>query len=179
MHVIRIAPYFNLPGTTNASGFNLGGNRASQDQDKMDVTQKVDLETQNPEAQNALTEAALYEANEAQETPSQQTNDDSIFSGLSIDQNWDTDSAVGTEGVSSTESLWPSIYAYVEENGRRYHKYKEGKYYFPNDEAEQDRLDLKHHLFLLTLDGKLALAPIEEMPGGIHNVLDIGTGTRI
>lgn len=49
----------------------------------------------------------------------------------------------------------------------------------PNDEAEQDRLDLQHHLFLLTLDGKLALAPIEEMIGGIHNVLDIGTGTGI
>jgi ribosomal protein L11 methylase PrmA len=34
-------------------------------------------------------------------------------------------------------------------------------------------------LFLLTFDGKLSLAPIEEMPGGIHNVIDIGTGTGI
>jgi len=148
----------------------------------MDVTQKVDPKTQNPEAQNALVEAALNEtneANEAQETPAQNTSEGSTISGLSIDQNWDADSAVGTERESSTESLRSSIYAYVEENGRRYHKYKEGKYYFPNDEEEQDRLDLQHHLFLLTLDGKLALAPIEEMPGGIHNVLDIGTGTGI
>jgi hypothetical protein len=44
---------------------------------------------------------------------------------------------------------------------------------------EQDRLDLQHHLFLLTFDGKLCLAPIEEMKGGIHNVIDIATGTGI
>jgi ribosomal protein L11 methylase PrmA len=40
-------------------------------------------------------------------------------------------------------------------------------------------LDLQHHLFLLTFDGKLNLAPIEEMPGGVRNVIDIGTGTGI
>jgi hypothetical protein len=34
-------------------------------------------------------------------------------------------------------------------------------------------------LFTLTFDGKLHIAPIEEMKGGIHNVLDIGTGTGI
>jgi len=32
---------------------------------------------------------------------------------------------------------------------------------------------------LLTLDGKLHLAPVEEMEGGLHNVLDIATGTGI
>jgi hypothetical protein len=40
-------------------------------------------------------------------------------------------------------------------------------------------LDLQHHLFTLTFDGKLHIAPIEEIKGGIHNVLDIGTGTGI
>jgi hypothetical protein len=151
----------------------------SQDEDKTNVTQKADPEVQNAQSQTELTEDALNAVNNAQETQAQHTNAGSVISGLSIDQNWDADSAVGTERVSSTESLRSSIYAYVEENGRRYHKYKEGKYYFPNDEVEQDRLDLQHHLFLLTLDGKLALAPIEEMRGGIHNVLDIGTGTGI
>jgi SAM-dependent methyltransferase len=34
-------------------------------------------------------------------------------------------------------------------------------------------------MFLLTLDGRLHLAPIENMPGGVHNVLDIATGTGI
>jgi len=38
---------------------------------------------------------------------------------------------------------------------------------------------LQHHLFTLTFDGKLHVAPIEELKGGIHNVLDIGTGTGI
>ncbi|KAF4637046.1 hypothetical protein G7Y89_g1041 [Cudoniella acicularis] len=44
-------------------------------------------------------------------------------------------------------------------------------------ETEQDRLDLQHHLFLLTLRGKLHLAPIENMQ--LHNVMDIATGTGI
>ena len=44
---------------------------------------------------------------------------------------------------------------------------------------EQDRLDLQHNIYLLMLDGRLNLAPIEEMKGGIHNVLDIATGTGI
>ena len=30
---------------------------------------------------------------------------------------------------------------------------------------------------LLTLDGKLHVAPIEDIAGGLHNVLDIATGT--
>ncbi len=42
-----------------------------------------------------------------------------------------------------------------------------------------NKADLQHHLFTLTFDGKLHIAPIEELKGGIHNVLDIGTGTGI
>jgi hypothetical protein len=40
-------------------------------------------------------------------------------------------------------------------------------------------IDLQHHLFLLTLQGMLYLSPIEGMKGGLHRVLDIGTGTGI
>lgn len=36
--------------------------------------------------------------------------------------------------------------------------------------------DLQHHLFLLTLDGRLSLAPIGN---NLQNVLDVGTGTGI
>ena len=36
-------------------------------------------------------------------------------------------------------------------------------------------VDLQHHLFLLTLDGKLNLAPVSKP----QYVLDIGTGTGI
>jgi SAM-dependent methyltransferase len=55
---------------------------------------------------------------------------------------------------------------------------KEGKYSFPNDEPENDRLDLQHHLFILTLDGKLYTAPIPKEKS-LHRVLDVGTGTGI
>lgn len=37
-------------------------------------------------------------------------------------------------------------------------------------------IDIQHQLFVLTLHGKLHLAPLGE---GIHNVLDIATGTGI
>lgn len=49
-------------------------------------------------------------------------------------------------------------------------------YKFPNDELEQDRLDMFHHIFKLVLGGQLFLAPIQEGP---LRVLDIGTGTGI
>jgi len=42
--------------------------------------------------------------------------------------------------------------------------------------AEQDRLDLQHHMLLIMLNGKLLLAPISPH---VQDVLDIGTGTGI
>lgn len=45
----------------------------------------------------------------------------------------------------------------------------------PNDESEQDRLDLSHQMFKLTMGNKLYLAPID-IPA---RILDIGTGTGI
>jgi SAM-dependent methyltransferase len=71
--------------------------------------------------------------------------------------------------------LASSITNYTYENGRRYHAYKEGEYYLPNDEAEQARLDLQHHIYRLCLGGSLYRAPISNP----HSVLDIGTGTGI
>jgi len=46
----------------------------------------------------------------------------------------------------------------------------------PNDADEMDRLDLQHHLFLMTFGSKLALSPIGEK---LNKVLDVGTGTGI
>ncbi|CAG8977293.1 hypothetical protein HYALB_00012985 [Hymenoscyphus albidus] len=89
----------------------------------------------------------------------------------------DNDSAIGGMSVvTSTQSLRSSIYEDVEENGRTYHRFKEGKYPLPNDAQEQERLDLQHALFGVTLEGKLHLAPIAD---GIENCLDIATGTGI
>ncbi|KXH66190.1 hypothetical protein CSAL01_07632 [Colletotrichum salicis] len=53
------------------------------------------------------------------------------------------------------------------------------EYLFPNDERENDRLDLQHNLYLLTLDYKLGLAPPNNENSGVKRVLDIGTGTGL
>lgn len=44
----------------------------------------------------------------------------------------------------------------------------------PNDEKEQDRMDILSYLFILALDGKLFLAPIGDHP---QRILDLGCGT--
>lgn len=49
------------------------------------------------------------------------------------------------------------------------------EYMLPNDEREQDRLDLQHHSFRVMLNGKLGLAPIKSP----NRVLDLATGTGI
>lgn len=89
--------------------------------------------------------------------------------------NSDNDSAFDANSSAST-SLASSILHYEYSNGRRYHGFRSGAYVLPNDEQEQDRLDLLHHIFLLILGGKLYDAP---MPSPPKRVLDIGTGTGI
>lgn len=93
----------------------------------------------------------------------------------SVSSSRDTDSAVDVGVESSTVSLQDGIFMHVKENGRTYHAFNEGKYVLPNDEKEQERLDLQHHLFLLT-HHRLHVAPL---PRSVHNVLDIGTGTGL
>lgn len=46
----------------------------------------------------------------------------------------------------------------------------------PNDDEEQDRMDLGHHIYRLVLGGDLFLAPIGHK---VKRVLDLGTGTGI
>ena len=95
------------------------------------------------------------------------------------DEASDLDSAIGAgDTTPSTASLTDSILKYRQENGRTYHAYKDGKYMGPNDEPEQDRLDLQHHLFSLTFDGKLFTAPIPKDQKA-NRVLDVGTGTGV
>jgi SAM-dependent methyltransferase len=80
-------------------------------------------------------------------------------------------------GSTGSTSVTSSIRDYKYENGRRYHAFREGKYLLPNDEDEQDRLDLHHHIFRLMLGGRLYRAPIN--PENTQQVLDYGTGTGI
>ncbi|TDZ40530.1 putative methyltransferase tdiE [Colletotrichum trifolii] len=89
----------------------------------------------------------------------------------------DGSSSVGESSVNeSLASLRSSILDYRRENGRTYHRLSEGKYLFPNDEREQDRLDLTHHLWILTLKDELCLSPKKD---GANRVLDLGTGTGV
>ncbi|KAB5518907.1 S-adenosyl-L-methionine-dependent methyltransferase [Coniochaeta sp. 2T2.1] len=97
--------------------------------------------------------------------------------GLSIDSDdSDATSSLGDVNVASSSlSATSSVFEFVEKYGRTFHRYKEGKYYLPNDEQEQSRLDLQHALASRLLEGKLYLAPINRP----NRVLDFGTGTGI
>ncbi|KAH6854984.1 S-adenosyl-L-methionine-dependent methyltransferase [Chaetomium sp. MPI-CAGE-AT-0009] len=87
-----------------------------------------------------------------------------------------TDDGYGTDSnTTASTSLADSVRDYIFENGRRYHKFREGRYNFPNDDVEQQREDMKHAMVKM-LCGQLYFAPIGEHP---HEVLDIGTGTGI
>lgn len=89
--------------------------------------------------------------------------------------NSDRDSAIDSGESSNSTSLASSILDYEYANGRRYHAYHKGSYLLPNDEEEQDRLDLLHHVCLLVLGGRLFVSPLPKP----QRVLDVGTGTGI
>ncbi|KAF2691045.1 S-adenosyl-L-methionine-dependent methyltransferase [Lentithecium fluviatile CBS 122367] len=95
-----------------------------------------------------------------------------------VDTTSEEDSTYDEDEVRSyATSLSSSVEKYKWEHGRRYHSYREGAYNFPNDESEQDRLDLSHHLCLMLLDDKLHLADLpQDKP---LRILDVGTGTGI
>lgn len=103
-------------------------------------------------------------------TPSTMVND------LAVDVHAADSGIEDSDLDSETTSVHSSIYRYRFENGRRYHAYRDGEYWGPNDERAQDHLDIAHNLWLKTQDGKLALAPLPEKIG---KVLDVGCGTGI
>ncbi|KAL1962493.1 hypothetical protein VTN77DRAFT_9614 [Rasamsonia byssochlamydoides] len=88
----------------------------------------------------------------------------------------DADSALGDDKESSTVSLSESVFNYQYENGRRYHAFRAGAYPLPNDEPEQDRMDMQHHIYLLIFGGQLYRAPL---PNHVGRVLDVGCGTGL
>ncbi|KAF7846114.1 hypothetical protein BT93_L5227 [Corymbia citriodora subsp. variegata] len=102
--------------------------------------------------------------------------DDYEGTHIEADYSDDADSALGDDQSNCTESLRSSILHSVYENGRGYHKYREGSYILPEDEREQERLDLQHELMLRTLHGRLSLVP-NDVP--FSNCLDLGCGTGI
>ncbi|KAJ2895436.1 S-adenosyl-L-methionine-dependent methyltransferase [Zalerion maritima] len=91
----------------------------------------------------------------------------------------DDDDGYSSAGVSdASTSLASSILDFKWENNRRYHKFREGEYHFPNDEPEQERENIKHLMVLQLLGNKLFLAPVDLEDGNrTKKVLDVGTGT--
>ncbi|OQD74197.1 hypothetical protein PENDEC_c012G06184 [Penicillium decumbens] len=74
-----------------------------------------------------------------------------------------------------TQSLTDSVTDYPIEHGRRYHRYHEGAYPYPNDEQELDRLDMQHHMFKMLMKERLYNVPLDDP----KEILDIGTGSGI
>lgn len=81
-----------------------------------------------------------------------------------------------TDTASSNQSLTSSVLNYQYENGRRYHAFRQGEYFMPNDDREQERMDLHHHICRLMAGGDLFRAPIDPRSA---RILDLGTGTGI
>ncbi|KAI5782588.1 S-adenosyl-L-methionine-dependent methyltransferase [Geopyxis carbonaria] len=61
------------------------------------------------------------------------------------------------------------------ENGRRYHGFRDGRYMLPNDDSEQERIDLHHHCLTWHFGGELHLAPLRNP----RRILDIGAGSGL
>ncbi|KAG5935748.1 hypothetical protein E4U53_000375 [Claviceps sorghi] len=89
----------------------------------------------------------------------------------------ESDGGYESDGFSSgSTSAESSVRDYMFENGRRYHRFREGHYNFPNEDVEQEREDMKHAMVKLLCSQKLHFAPIGNNP---QEILDIGTGTGI
>lgn len=88
----------------------------------------------------------------------------------------DADSALGDDKSASTASVSSSILAYRKLHGRTFHNYHGSEdYWGPNDEQQNEGMDINHHTISLALDYKLYLAPLDNP----KKILDIGTGTGI
>lgn len=94
---------------------------------------------------------------------------------VAVDTDFESDSAYAESFTSYTTSLSSSAFDYRYELGRRYHSYRQGRHFLPNDEQEQDRMDLTHAEMMLLLDNNLYFAPIINP----QRVIDLGTGTGI
>ncbi|KAF4435280.1 mRNA 3 -end-processing YTH1 [Fusarium acutatum] len=93
------------------------------------------------------------------------------------EQDEDVDSSLGVDTESSTASMTSSILNYRTIKGRTYHSERgNAEYWASNDAQQNEAMDIIHHFLVLTLDGKLHLAPLKD---DIKTVLDVGTGTGI
>ncbi|KAF6803339.1 methyltransferase domain-containing protein [Colletotrichum sojae] len=86
-------------------------------------------------------------------------------------------------------SVSSSVYDYRTENGRTYHRYKDGSTRKAPISIHPTRAtlilanhrepDLQHNIFLRTFDNRLGTAPPNNPGTRVGRVLDVGTGTGI
>ncbi|GKT51224.1 secondary metabolism regulator LAE1 [Colletotrichum spaethianum] len=132
-------------------------------------TTSADLEeSSNTQHQAATSTSAAAAAQDDQPAQQIELNDDPEHSEHGYES-----ASVASSNVST--SLASGVRDYDFENRRRYHKYKEGQYHFPNDDVEQEREDMKHAMVVHLCSGKLHSAPLENP----QKILDVGTGTGI
>lgn len=107
--------------------------------------------------QSAIHEQAAHDAADA---PNQAEH------GIDVDDFEDGEDPFRDDGYqsdapqSASTSLASTVYNYSFENGRRYHKFREGAYNFPNDDSEQEREDMKHAM-VVNLCQVLHFAPLK------------------
>lgn len=75
--------------------------------------------------------------------------------------------------------MTPAILGNYEENGRQYGGFRKGKYMFPTDEQEMDRMDIYHKFFSVARRGALHSTPFIPNYDRGPRILDLGTGTGI
>ncbi|EHK39611.1 hypothetical protein TRIATDRAFT_231677 [Trichoderma atroviride IMI 206040] len=104
-----------------------------------------------------------------------------FIADLNPDATIEADDAASDAGYESdsasraSTSICSTVRDYEFENNRRYHRFQEGRYQFPNDEPEQEREDMKHAMIVHLCQGKLHYAPLDHP----QKILDVGTGTGI
>lgn len=93
---------------------------------------------------------------------------------IPVDENLTEETGYGSDDAAeSSRSIASAANMYRYENGRRYHSFRDGSYWAPNDQMHSCYEKSFHHVLLLTFDDRLYLAPIASP----KHVIDLGTGT--
>jgi len=96
---------------------------------------------------------------------------------IAVDLADESDSILESDNASSTASLTSSVLAFRKINGRTYQNFRTSvEYWAPNDERQNEGLDINHQMMLMMNDNKLYRSSIGTSP---QRVLDVGTGTGI
>ncbi|KAJ6437135.1 SAM dependent methyltransferase [Purpureocillium lavendulum] len=104
----------------------------------------------------------------SQEAP---TNTQIPYDDDDADSAFDDDASV----LSSTASLSESIFDYRNIHGRTFQNSRTTEYWGPNDDRQNNGLDIAHHFMIMLKGDRLFDAPIVRP----KRVLDVGTGTGI